>query len=68
MNIPSWILIVSTLVEVLLLVLAGFLFVKLKKSENLIHILQDRQQEFLRKLDFNARLEQEIVDSFTKRQ
>lgn len=68
MNIPSWILIVSTLMEVLLLVLAGFFFVKLKKSESLVRTLQDRQQEFLRKLDFNAQLEKEIVASFTKRQ
>lgn len=68
MNIPSWILIVSTLIEVLLLVLAGFFFVKLKKSESLVYSLQDRQQEFLRKLDFNAQLEKEIVASFTKRQ
>lgn len=68
MNIPSWILIVSTLIEVLLLVLAGFFFIKLKKSESLVYSLQDRQQEFLRKLDFNAQLEKEIVASFTKRQ
>ena len=56
MDIPYWILAGSTLIEVLLLLLAAVFFVKLKKSESLMRTLQDRQQEFLRKLDFNARL------------
>lgn len=68
MDIPYWILAGSTLIEVLLLLLAAVFFVKLKKSESLMHTLQDRQQEFLRKLDFNARLEKEIVSSFASRQ
>jgi len=68
MQIPYWILIGSTLIEALLLVLAGLFYVKFKKSEALLHTLQSRQQEFLQKLDFNARLEQEIVASFAKRQ
>jgi len=68
MQIPYWILIGSTLIEALLLVLAGLFYVKFKKSEALLHTLQNRQQEFLQKLDFNARLEQEIVASFAKRQ
>lgn len=68
MQIPYWILIGSTLIEAFLLVLAGLFYVKFKKSEALLHTLQNRQQEFLQKLDFNARLEQEIVASFAKRQ
>lgn len=68
MDIPYWILVSSTLIEVLLLLLAAVFFVKLKKSESLMRALQDRQQEFLRKLDFNARLEKEIVSSFASRQ
>ena len=68
MDIPYWILVSSTLIEVLLLLLAAVFFVKLKKSESLMRALQDRQQEFLRKLDFNAQLEKEIVSSFTSRQ
>lgn len=68
MDIPYWILAGSTLIEVLLLLLAAVFFVKLKKSESLMRTLQDRQQEFLRKLDFNARLEKEIVSSFASRQ
>ena len=68
MDIPYWILVSSTLIEVLLLLLAAVFFVKLKKSESLMRAMQDRQQEFLRKLDFNAQLEKEIVSSFASRQ
>jgi uncharacterized protein HemX len=63
-----WILAVSTAVEVLLIVLAIVFYLKLRKSELLVRSLQNRQQEFLQKLDFNSRLEKEIVESFTKRQ
>lgn len=68
MDIPYWILVSSTLIEVLLLLLAAVFFVKLKKSESLMRALQDRQREFLRRLDFNAQLEKEIVSSFASRQ
>jgi uncharacterized protein HemX len=67
-EIPYWILAVSTCVEILLLALALFFFFKLKKSELLVRGLQDRQQEFLNRLDSNARLEKEIVSTFAKRQ
>lgn len=63
-----WILAASTAVELLLMVLACIFYVKLKKSELLVRALQDKQQEFLQKLDFNARLEKEIVETFSKRQ
>ncbi len=63
-----WILSASTVVEVLLMVLAFFFYLKLRKSEILVRSLQDKQQEFLQKLDFNARLEKEIVETFAKRQ
>jgi hypothetical protein len=67
-EISYWVLASSTLVEILLLVLAFFFFLKLKKSELLVRSLQDRQEEFLQRLDMNARLEQEIVSTFAKRQ
>ncbi len=67
-EISYWVLAPSTLVEILLLVLAFFFFLKLKKSELLVRSLQDRQEEFLQRLDMNARLEQEIVSTFAKRQ
>ncbi len=63
-----WILAASTAVELLLMVLACIFYLKLKKSELLVRSLQDKQQEFLQKLDFNARLEKEIVETFSKRQ
>ena len=66
--ISLWILAASTLVEALLLVLAIFFFRKLKKSEALVRSLQDRQAEFLQRLDFNARLEKEIIGTFSQRQ
>lgn len=67
-EISYWVLASSTLVEILLLVLAFFFFLKLKKSELLVRSIQDRQEEFLQRLDMNARLEQEIVGTFAKRQ
>lgn len=67
-EISYWILAASTLVEIFLLVLALFFFLKLKKSELLVRGLQDRQQEFLNRLDANTRLEKEIVGTFAKRQ
>ncbi|PKN40169.1 MAG: hypothetical protein CVU60_16985 [Deltaproteobacteria bacterium HGW-Deltaproteobacteria-18] len=67
-HISNWILTASTLMEILLIVLAFFFYGKLKKSELLVRSLQDRQEEFLQKLDMNARLENEIIGTFTKRQ
>ncbi len=67
-EISFWILAASTVMEILLIVLAIFFYSKLKKSELLVRSLQDRQDEFLQKLDMNARLEKEIIGTFTKRQ
>jgi len=67
-EISLWILVASTLAETLLLVLAVFFFRKLKQSEALVRSLQDRQAEFLQRLDFNARLEKEIIGTFAQRQ
>jgi uncharacterized protein HemX len=67
-DISLTILAVSTVVEVALLVLAVFFYQRLKKSEMLVRSLQDKHEEFLQKLAFNARLEQEIVASFATRQ
>lgn len=68
MQIPFWILAISTLLELGLLSLAVLFFIKLRKSESLLQTLQDRQHEFLQRLDFNARLENELVNTFAKRQ
>lgn len=67
-EISYWILCASTVMEILLIALAVFFYGKLKKSELLVRSLQDRQLEFLQKLDMNARLEKEIIGTFAKRQ
>ncbi|MBQ7585412.1 MAG: hypothetical protein IJU40_04085 [Desulfovibrionaceae bacterium] len=58
----------SSLLE--LLVLAGVLFFyrRLKKSEGLMHLLQDNQAKLLQRIETNARLEREIVETFGQRQ
>jgi hypothetical protein len=67
-QISYWILGASTLIEILLIVLAFLFYGRLKKSELLVRSLQTRQSEFLHKLDVNARLEKEIIDTFARRQ
>lgn len=67
-SLPYWILVFSTVVEIALLVLAIFFIVRLRRSEALVRALQNRQDEFLARLEANARLEKEIVGSFAKRQ
>ena len=67
-EISYWILAASTVMEALFIVLAVFFYTRLKKSELLVRSLQDRQDDFLQKLDLNARLEKEIIGTFTKRQ
>lgn len=67
-EISYWILAASTVMEIVLIALAVFFYSKLKQSELLVRSLQDRQDEFLQKLDMNARLEKEIIGTFTKRQ
>ncbi|MGE4442975.1 MAG: hypothetical protein AB7D27_16040 [Desulfomicrobium sp.] len=67
-EISYWILAASTVMEIVLIALAVFFYNKLKQSELLVRSLQDRQDEFLQKLDMNARLEKEIIGTFTKRQ
>ncbi|MBR4741481.1 MAG: hypothetical protein IK079_01090 [Desulfovibrio sp.] len=58
----------SSLLE--LLILAGVLFFyrRLKKSEGLMSMLQDNQSKLLSRIETNARLERDIVNSFSQRQ
>lgn len=67
-SVSYWILAASTLVELVLLGLAIVFFGRLKKSEALLHSLQNRQQEFLNKLEASSRLEKEMISSFSERQ
>lgn len=65
---PQWIIIVLTAAEVLLLVLVGLFFLRLRRSEQLVLELQSNQERLLQRLQFNAQLEQELVSSFAQRQ
>ncbi len=62
------ILIVLTVSELILIALLVLFFSRLRKSETLLQKLQDNQQSLLQKLNFNAKLEQELVSSFSRRQ
>ncbi len=65
---PLWLFVLSSLVEVLLAVVGVVLYLRLRRSEGLIRALQERQGEFMEKLAWNTRLEQELVASFAERQ
>lgn len=57
-----------SLSELLLLGVVLVFFWRLKKSEALLSQLQAKQEEFVRKLQFNARLEEELMQTFARRQ
>jgi hypothetical protein len=57
-----------TVCELLLLLLVVLFFSRLRRSEELLAKLQKNQDTLLKKLDFNARLEHELVSSFQNRQ
>ena len=64
----EWLIITSSLFEVILISVVVVIFIKLRKSESLILQLQNKQKEFLARLDFNAKLEQELIANFEERQ
>jgi len=64
----QWTILFSSIIEIILLVLVLFFFLRLRKSEALLAELQKKQHEFVEKLSFNAQLEQELVASFNQRQ
>ncbi len=63
-----WMLIGLSLTEIFLLFLLIIFFFRLKRSENLLRLMQDKQEDLLARLHFNAELEQEVVTSFETRQ
>ncbi len=63
-----WTIILTSIIEVFLLLLVLFFFLRLKRSEALLNQLQKNQKDFLEKLKFNATLEQEMVQNFEERQ
>jgi uncharacterized protein HemX len=68
MNGYSTLVIFLTVCELALLLLVVLFFSRLRRSEELLAKLQKNQDSLLKKLDFNARLEQELVGSFQRRQ
>ena len=63
-----WMLIAFSALELFLLVGILVFFVRLRKSESLMNILQTNQEQLLERLETNAALEREMVESFAQRQ
>ncbi|MDD3310661.1 hypothetical protein [Pseudodesulfovibrio sp.] len=61
-------LILFTVSEIVLLGVVILFFLRLRKSETMLSGLQARQEEFLKRLQFNTRLENELVATFERRQ
>ncbi len=57
-----------TVSELALIGLIIMFFSRLKRSEELLGKLQKNQESLLQKIDFNARLEKELISSFEQRQ
>ena len=68
MELSYWILICASAAEFLFLVILFWFFSRLKRSEALLNKLQANQERLLAKLDINAQLEQELMESFDERQ
>lgn len=68
MQISAFLLLALTVTELVLLFVVIAFYLRLRKSEALIARMQTKQEEFLVKLRANAQLEQELVDSFSRRQ
>ncbi|MBQ7618443.1 MAG: hypothetical protein IJS50_06165 [Desulfovibrio sp.] len=61
-------ILVSSVLELCILAGVLYFYQRLKKSESLMYSLQDNQAKLLARIETNARLEREIVDSFAQRQ
>lgn len=68
MQITALLLLALTVTELALLFVVIIFYLRLRKSEALIARMQTKQEQFLNKLRANAQLEQELVDSFERRQ
>jgi len=63
-----FLLLCSSVLELVILAGVLFFYFRLKKSESLMHMLQDNQSKLLARIEKNARLERDVVDSFAQRQ
>ncbi|WP_320175000.1 hypothetical protein [Maridesulfovibrio sp.] len=61
-------LIFFSITEISLLIAVIFFFLRLRKSEELVTQLQAKQEEFVKKLQFNTQLENEMMNTFAERQ
>lgn len=61
-------LIFFTVSEIVLLCVVILFFLRLRKSETLLSGMQIKQEEFLKRLQFNTQLENELVTTFEQRQ
>lgn len=68
MDTSTLLLLFFTLSELALLVIVVLFFLRLKKSEALLKHLQTKQEDFVNRLQFNAKLENELVSTFEQRQ
>ena len=63
-----WTILLLSLLEVALLGVVTLLFVRLKRSEELLSRLRESQHGLLDKLALNEQMERELVSSFAERQ
>lgn len=63
-----WTVLIFSVVELALLGAILFFFLRLRKSEALMHQLQANQEHILVRLQHNAELERELVATFAQRQ
>ena len=63
-----FLLLFFSVTEIALLVAVIFFFLRLRKSEELVTKLQSKQEEFVKKLQFNTQLENELMNTFAERQ
>ena len=68
MTTTNLLLILCTLTEVALLIAVAAFFVRLKKSETVLTRLQSQHETFVNKLTFSAQMEQEMIQTFSRRQ
>ena len=61
-------IILFTISEVVLLGVVILFFLRLRKSETLLSGLHARQEDFIKRLQFNTQLENELVATFEQRQ
>lgn len=63
-----WILIIISVAELVLFVMLLRFFIRLRKSEDVLFKLSEGQQSLMDKLQANAELERELMQSFAVRQ